>query len=143
MHLSFDLTGDPVGLSVPPPRSPERADELWRHTCFEVFVAAEQGYYEFNLSPSSEWAAYRFDGYRKGMREAHLPDPIIIWAESREGAELIATLRLPGDSTGPFGLSAVIEARDGSRSYWALAHPPGKPDFHHPACFIGQLPPAR
>ena len=32
-------------------------------------------------------------------------------------------------------LSAVIEELDGTKSYWALAHPPGKPDFHHPDCF--------
>lgn len=39
------------------------------------------------------------------------------------------------------GISAVIEELDGTKSYWALAHPPGKPDFHHPACFAGQLTP--
>ena len=25
----------------------------------------------------------------------------------------------------------VIETVDGERSYWALAHPAGQPDFHH------------
>jgi len=29
------------------------------------------------------------------------------------------------------GLSAVIEEAGGRKSYWALAHPQGKPDFHH------------
>ncbi len=38
------------------------------------------------------------------------------------------------------GISAVIEETDGTKSYWALAHPPGKPDFHHPACFAATLP---
>ena len=33
------------------------------------------------------------------------------------------------------GLSAVIQAADGAISYWALAHPPGDADFHHPAGF--------
>ena len=33
------------------------------------------------------------------------------------------------------GLSAVIEETSGRKSYWALAHPPGKPDFHHADCF--------
>ena len=37
--------------------------------------------------------------------------------------------------------SAVIEETDGTNSYWALAHPPGKPDFHHPSCFDATLPP--
>jgi hypothetical protein len=29
----------------------------------------------------------------------------------------------------------VIEAADGSLSYWALAHAGEKPDFHDPATF--------
>ena len=38
------------------------------------------------------------------------------------------------------GLSAVIEEEGGVFSYWALAHPPGAPDFHHAACFAARLP---
>ena len=38
------------------------------------------------------------------------------------------------------GLSAVIEETDGTKSYWALRHPPGPPDFHHPDCFALELP---
>jgi len=38
------------------------------------------------------------------------------------------------------GLSAVLEDRDGGFSYWALVHPPGKPDFHHRDCFALTLP---
>lgn len=38
------------------------------------------------------------------------------------------------------GLSAVIEEIDGTKSYWALAHPDGPPDFHDPTCFIARLP---
>lgn len=42
------------------------------------------------------------------------------------------------------GLSAVIEEADGTKSYWALAHPdPEKPDFHHPGGFVLELPPAK
>jgi hypothetical protein len=40
-------------------------------------------------------------------------------------------------------LTAVIEEQSGQKSYWALTHPPeGPPDFHHPACFVLELPPA-
>ena len=34
------------------------------------------------------------------------------------------------------GLAAVIEEISGNQSYWALAHPPGKADFHHSDCFM-------
>jgi hypothetical protein len=36
-------------------------------------------------------------------------------------------------------VSAVIEESDGRVSYWALAHPPGKPDFHHADGFVVTL----
>jgi len=41
--------------------------------------------------------------------------------------------------TREFALSAVIEDDDGAFSYWALRHPPGKPDFHHPDAFALML----
>ena len=46
-----------------------RTDGLWRHTCFEAFIAAavRPEYWEYNLSPSGAWAAYHFTGYRAGM----------------------------------------------------------------------------
>jgi hypothetical protein len=47
---------------------------------------------------------------------------------------------LPADAAWRVGLSAVIEAKDGSFGYWALAHPPGRPDFHHDDCFALELP---
>jgi hypothetical protein len=46
------------------------------------------------------------------------------------------------DKSLQLGLSAVIEANDGSRSYWALLHPESRPDFHHRAGFILSLNPA-
>ncbi len=39
------------------------------------------------------------------------------------------------------GLSVVIEDVDGNLTYWALAHPSDKPDFHHPDSFVLTLPP--
>ena len=37
--------------------------------------------------------------------------------------------------------SAVLENKSGHKSYWALAHPTDKPDFHHPDGFVLDLPP--
>ena len=36
-------------------------------------------------------------------------------------------------------LACVLEEAGGTISYWAIAHPEGKPDFHDPACFTGKL----
>lgn len=142
LRLRYTVRGDVADMIVPPLRPSARTDGLWQHSCFEVFFAAGAGYYEFNFSPSGQWAAYRFDGHRAGRRDAPTDDPVITWDQDGDEAELIATLPLPDAATGPLGLSAIIEDAKGGRSFWALAHPPGEPDFHDPACFAAQLPPA-
>ena len=40
---------------------------------------------------------------------------------------------------GRVSLAAVIEEDQGLVSYWALAHPPGDPNFHHADCFAARL----
>jgi len=142
LGLTYWIGGDLSHVAFPKPQEAARTDGLWRHSCCEVFLGAEQGYYEFNFSPSSQWAAYRFDGHRAGMRNAATDDPAIAWDRDGEAAKLTATIRLPSDATGPLGLSAIIEDTSGNRSFWALAHPAGEPDFHDAACFAAQLPPA-
>lgn len=112
---------------------------LWEHTCCELFVARRGGtaYREFNFSLSGEWAAYAFAGYRQGG-PIEVPDPGIVVRTSSEILELKASV---ASDAAPLllGLSAVIEAEDGSLSYWALRHAPGKPDFHHRDAFALEL----
>ncbi len=132
---------DPVDfLLIPESKPPARTDELWRTTCFELFwkPVGSDGYVELNLSPSSCWAAYAFDGYRQGMRDLILPhDPIVERTTSGIRAALdLSELRRPAH----VALTAVIEETDGTKSYWSLAHPPGAPDFHHPDCFALKVP---
>ena len=128
-----------------PPRVPwQRRDGLWEHCCFEAFVREKgaDGYLEYNLSPSEEWATYRFDAYRLGMRDARA-EPMLAGRVIEGMFEMGATfdVDLSRDTVWQLGLAAIIEEKDGVKSYWALAHPPGKPDFHHPDCFVLDLPP--
>ncbi len=136
LTLDFVITGRIGELALPPLAPSTRADELWKHTCFEAFVRPEPGeaYLEFNFAPSTQWAAYRFTGYREGMAPADII-PRIEVATSDGALRLVARLALP---PGPcrLAITAVIEARDGAKSYWSLAHPPGRPDFHHAAGFV-------
>jgi hypothetical protein len=138
-ELSYHLHGDPSDLVLPElPKG--RADGLWRSTCFELFVETDQGYREYNFSPSGAWAAYDFTAYRDGMQPVELDHPPQIQAdEAGDSFILDAVIDLIGE--GRFGISAVVEERSGTKSYWALAHSPGKPDFHHQACFAATLPP--
>jgi hypothetical protein len=144
LAVAFTIDGDIGRLRVPEPKPPHFADRLWEHACCEVFVACKgaAAYHEFNLAPSGEWAAFAFRGYRERVgADATGLEPHVAVRSSASALELAATLRLDlvsrEHASGPLalGLSAVIEDDQGSLSYWALAHPPGKPDFHHTAAF--------
>lgn len=151
LDVNYILTGDLTQLRVPPLRPPRRADRLWQHTCFEAFVSVKgkTEYYEFNFSPSGEWAAYSFQRYRAGTPlEDHTLAPEITVRNGADRLDLDATVRLdrlpsiPPDTWLQLALCAVIEDQSGNFFYWALSHPPGKPDFHHPDSFALNLEPA-
>jgi hypothetical protein len=150
LALDYVLKGNIARLRIPPLRPPRRADDLWQHTCFEAFVSVKgkPEYCEFNFSPSGEWAAYSFRRYRDGapLENADLA-PKIAARNADDHLHLHATIhlhRLPMilHNTGlRLGLSAVIEEENGILSYWALKHPPGKPDFHHADGFTLEVEP--
>jgi hypothetical protein len=122
---------------------PERADELWKTTCFEAFLRplGETSYREWNFAPSGEWAAYDFSDYREGMAPGEVTQaPYIRLEDNFTWWAVGASFAVPADRNWELGLSAVLEEKDGTKSYWGLAHPSGKPDFHAPDCFAAKLP---
>ena len=148
LELAYSVTGKISDLRIPPVTTPTRTDELWRHTCFEAFVRAPRAaaYYELNFAPSTQWAAYRFNGYRSGRTVANdLGTPrFSVQSDAacymlQVAVDLDHLSHLPRDAGWRLGLSAVIEESDGRTSYWALAHPPGDADFHHLDCFVHEL----
>lgn len=150
LALAYAVEGDFNSLLIPPPAPSHRGERLWEHTCFEVFITArgERAYYEFNFAPSGAWAAYAFRSYRDGEPVARDDVATDIAARHHDHKlELDATAHLGRlVSFTPrarlrIALAAVIEDKRGARSYWALKHPPGKPDFHHPESFALELEP--
>lgn len=149
LMLSYSVSGRVSALLVQPPANPARTDDLWKHTCFEAFIGGSEtpGYVELNLAPSQQWAAYAFDDTRLGMRQAVVAGPDIVSFEQTDRS-LDIYVRVgavnPRDigkgQPWRLGLSAVIEETGGRISYWALAHPSDKPDFHHPDSFVLELP---
>jgi hypothetical protein len=140
----YSLVADMSRLRVPPSGVGGRADALWKHTCFEAFVAAAEapGYHEFNFSPSRDWAIYRFSAYREGMSRGEIGGaPEISVDRCDGGLELESAVPLGhfadlGDARHlRVAIAAVIEDDSGGLSYWGLRHAPGKPDFHHPNGF--------
>lgn len=146
-RVRYHVQGDIGRLRIPDAVAPGRRDELWRHTCFEAFVMGADGSYcEFNFSPSRQWAAYRFDSYRRAMSELPLQTMPRIETETMEDGfalDAIVPLALHEDTVAGrsrLAIAAVLECTDGRLTYWALAHPVAKPDFHHEDGFIAALP---
>ena len=147
LSLSYKLTGNLSEIDIPKPQMPSYMDGLWQHTCFELFIAVEgsTNYYEFNFSPSGQWAAYAFSDYRIPMVWKINQTPTISFIQSNAFLLLEVTIphaNLPQNSAErplQLGMAAVIEAKDGNLTYWALHHPISQPDFHHRAGFILSL----
>ena len=133
----FEVAGDLGAVVVPRLDQPARTDELWRHTCFEVFLARHgaPGYLEFNFSPSRRWAAYAFVGYRVPAPPPTVAAPAIHVEATAGSLSLTAIVGTgawpePGGGDLEIGLAAVVEASDGTLGYFALRHPAERPDFH-------------
>lgn len=163
LEISYDIRSEhlPVLQPLAGPE-PVRCDDLWRHTCCELFIAPTSGkgrYIEFNFAPSGDWAAYEFEGLRRGMRPLR-------WSgnASNEGDAGCAapTIRRYSSIVDDLSLSqrlslhrlqvevqlpappiideirlsptVVLETSAGI-SHWALRHPHDQPDFHDPTGF--------
>ena len=144
LELDYTLRGRVADIVLPAPATaPGRRDELWHHSCFEVFARPGSGepYFEWNFSASGDWAAYAFAAYRGSRAELEGSQPVCR-ARQPQADELILTAAA-NFPVAPrlaamewcLNIAAVIEDRAGALSYWALCHPRPYPDFHDPAAF--------
>jgi len=158
LELEYRFEGEAahdVAVAAPAVR-PTRRDELWQHTCGEMFlgVAGRPEYFEFNFSPSGDWAAYAFEAERSGRRDHHWSGPLpdVRWDAARHALQVVVPRVAIGMETMQASYTAVIvqasgaahaapgrEAGAGARSFWALQHARPTPDFHARASFVAQI----
>ena len=142
-NIWFGVGSPAERFVIPESAEPDRADELWKTTCFEAFLRplGEESYLEWNFAPSGQWAAYEFSGYRANRVPAEVEAPPYIRVEDNfTWWALGATIAVPADTNWELGLSAVLEEKGGKKSYWALGHAGEEPDFHNAGCFAARLP---
>ena len=73
-----------------------------------------------------------------GVNRSRLP---LLLAAAAYGVSATVPLDLDPDLDWEVGLATIVEDILGERSFFALVHPPGEPDFHDRDCFVVQLPP--
>jgi hypothetical protein len=150
-RLTFELSGEKKSQVIFPEKSatPKRKNELWKQTCFECFLSmgSGEGYFEFNGSPSGDWALYSFDSYRSGMKEVPLDSGQVPVLEKLENHEdriaCVWTIPLFTEALiSKAGVTAVVvlkEHGNARTTYWALRHSGQQPDFHLKESFIHRL----
>ena len=157
LSVVYRLGGDLDAIALPnlntaEPPAPSRTDRLWEQTCFEFFVAAgpeksdQDGYWEFNLSPTGDWNVFALQGYRSGLKEeaAIMELPFTLRVSQDElRLEIAVNLArlLPAEIPWRLGVSAVAVLSDGTETFWAIAHPGPQADFHSAGSFAIQLLP--
>ena len=141
-NIWFGIGAPAKRFVIAEPVESERADELWKTTCFEAFLKnpGSEGYREWNFSPSGEWAAYDFTTLRDGRSDADVAAPYIRVEDNLTWWAMGVTIAVDAELDWALGLTAVLEEKDGTKSYWALVHPlADKPDFHDPSGFKAHL----
>ena len=144
LALDYRLHGDLSALDLPAADTLLPPERLWAFTCLEAFVAkaGETAYVEFNFAPNGQWHRFAFSAYRQGVTPPPAPAPQRELVRDTDGLRLGVRLAAAALPAGPLqvGLTAVLLDRAGRHSYWALRHPPGRPDFHHRDGFVLDLP---
>ncbi len=147
LSLDFLVAGALAEIDIPAQAGLQlRKDSLWEQTCFEMFVSPKDSsrYWEFNLSPSGHWNVYRFSTYRDGMCEETAFESLPFSTNREHGSfslslEIEPARFIEADRQILVGISAVIKAKDGGTSFWALTHCGSKPDFHNRESFKVEL----
>ena len=137
-HIIYELEGALEGLSLPLKCTASRGTDLWKTTCFEIFLKPHGAlhYYEYNFSPSSMWDCLRFSDVRERSNPIfEFENPLVDVIRHADCLTVSAHFELPKDIRHnpkdlAIGISAVLQDKGGDCSYWALRHGTETPDFH-------------
>ena len=154
LSICYMVGGDIDEILLPKPAASTRQDDLWKATCFEFFFALPNlpEYWEANMSPSGAWnvyhmAAYRRISFREETNIQQLPfdfqkldakGPINIYLYLLEASMNLSPV-LQASQKIQLGITAIIQTKDGTETYWALTHPGTQADFHLRASFMIEL----
>jgi hypothetical protein len=145
LSIRYAVTGEIDSVFLPAlSNSPTRQDDLWKATCFEFFIAIKDQpqYWEFNMSPSSNWNVYAMDAYRQVNMREELAFTQLPFEFKKTNAEILLDISvdlnpiLESAQVLQIGVTTIIQTNDGSESYWALAHPGPHADFHLRDSFV-------
>ncbi len=142
--LDYRIRGDIDRPRLPPQAASKFQDLLWSKPAWKRSSASPTATPTSNSTSRPRASGRCIDSKPIGKDVTSLnplPPPRVI--VRRHGEELEADIdihlgAIPGLTAAEIkgrelrlAVSAVMQSDQGVISYWALAHPPGKPDFHH------------
>lgn len=170
-RISFDETADAHFLSRwveknGDPLECQTGQELWKRTCFEIFMPLSGSrYLEIHLSADRLFACYELAEYRAPLVPVEEARALAYWKKPEEKQDVLlnAVIEIPRRLFateafgGQVGLSAVVEpnwlvqafkktvnqtidpAGEQPPFLWALLHSSDRPDFHNSKDWVGSI----
>lgn len=143
MEIAFEILGMLNRYIFDPIEPIRRANELWRRSCFELFIALPDSreYWELNIASSGAWNLYHLEDYRSGVTEVFLKsEPEIRIDPTPNRYRLSAVLDITELLLTPsvaVNVAAILLTQNQERTFWAVNHPLHQPDFHAREGFFG------
>ena len=132
--LEYQVKGEVNNYIFSKPSREKRANELWRATCFELFLAPKESlnYWELNLSPSKAWNFYAFDNYKLCMREEkNISLPIIHISQKKNNYSLSLKFNFDRElKEADFNLAVILLDREKNRHFYSINRKENGVDFH-------------
>ena len=136
LMLDYQILGDLSHYHFPQKTKQERADELWKETTFELFIAPlnSDEYWEINISPSTQWNMYHFTSYKEGMKASNIISlPSIKTYEYQNEYRLSFKSIIPKeyfDRVFSINLCVILLDQKGERHFYSIERRKRLPDFH-------------
>lgn len=132
--LKYSLSGDISEVSL----DGSECEELWRHTCFELFIRDREGsgYEEINCAPDGRFTRTWLSDYREvhSVKEFHpLPK---MRSGSIGGFECEIYFFDLDVSNREISVAVITADQSGTRRFWGVNHFGETPDFHHEENFF-------
>ena len=142
LHIEFRVTGELDNYIFPQKSNLKRADELWKATCFELFLrnTETEAYYELNFTSSLSWNFSYLNSYRAKVQEVKGLGQVKIEVFTNDNNfKIFFELETDTFSFNQFNIynaAVILKNSNDERTFWSLGLPSKVPDFHDEKGFL-------
>lgn len=140
IKVSFKVKGKLEAYVFAKAKNIQRENELWRISCFELFLANDEDvYYELNFSTSLSWNFYILNSYRVKPKElVFLEEPHLNFEYNNNELYIVFELDskiLDFEKFKHYNLACILLTEE-ERTFWTINPYKDTPDFHNKKSFV-------